>query len=68
MSALPKQPTYPDPLLDEIHKVKQAVSERAGHDVLRLCRELREEQERSGAQVVRRQRRDPGSGNVHRHA
>ncbi len=59
MTALPIPPLrQDDPMLDEIHRVKQAVSARAGHDVARLCRELRDEQERSGAKVVRRRPAD----------
>lgn len=55
MSALPKQPSiYDDPLIEDIRRVKQAVSARAGHDVARLCRELREDQDRCGAKIIRR--------------
>jgi hypothetical protein len=42
-----------DPLLDEIRAIKQSVSERAGHDVAALCRELRQEQKSSGHRIVR---------------
>jgi len=50
-------PGQSDPLLDEVRAVKQAVSARAGHDVVRLCRELRLEQGQSTRRVVRRGRR-----------
>lgn len=43
-----------DPLLDEVRAVKQAVSARAGHDVAKLCRELRLEQAQSSRRVVHR--------------
>ena len=52
-----------DPLIDEIRAVKQAVSARAGHDVARLCRELRMEQAQSARRVVHRiQNADRGGG------
>jgi hypothetical protein len=61
MTALPLPPLrHDDPMLDEIRRVKQAVSARVGHDVSRLCRELRQEQEQSTAKVVRRRTPDAG--------
>ena len=35
-------PDSRDPLLEEVRAVKEAVSGRAGHDVARLCKELRQ--------------------------
>ena len=43
-----------DPLIEEIRAVKQAVSARAGHDVVRLCRELQEDQGQTGSRRGRK--------------
>jgi hypothetical protein len=47
-------PGHSDPFLEEIQAVKQAVSARAGHDVAKLCHELRLEQEQSTRRIVHR--------------
>ncbi|MBN1443544.1 MAG: hypothetical protein JXA90_12610 [Planctomycetes bacterium] len=48
-----------DPLLDEIRRVKESVSLQFDHDVVKLCRELRREQEASGKRLIRRRKATP---------
>jgi len=45
-----------DPFLDEIRAMKESVSAQFQHDVVKLCRALREEQEASGRRLIRRKR------------
>lgn len=45
-----------DPLIEEIRRVKDSVSAEVGHDVERLCRDLRREQEAGARRVIRRPR------------
>jgi hypothetical protein len=46
-----------DPLIAEIRAVKDAVSARYGHDVRRMCQDLRRQQASNAKRVVRRQER-----------
>jgi hypothetical protein len=54
METKPDLPRPQDPLIDEIRKIKESISAEFGHDVLRLCRELRREQEAGGRRLIHR--------------
>ena len=43
-----------DPLVDEIRAIKESISARFDHDVVKLGEHLRREQERSGRRIIRR--------------
>lgn len=45
-----------DPFLEEVRSIKESVSAQFGHDVVKLCQELRREQEESGRRLIRRKR------------
>jgi DNA-binding ferritin-like protein (Dps family) len=42
-----------DPLLEEIRAIKESISASVGHDVAELCRQLQQDQEKSGHPIVR---------------
>jgi hypothetical protein len=54
MSTTNTPKNLPDPLLDEIRAVKESVSAEFGHDVVKLCQQLRRDQASAGKRVVRR--------------
>jgi hypothetical protein len=51
---LPGDPS--DPFLEEIRSIKESVAAQYGHDVVKLCQELRREQEESGRRLIRKKR------------
>jgi hypothetical protein len=52
----PAPGSAPDPFLDEIRSLKESVSAQYGHDVVKLCEDLRREQEAPGRRLIRRKR------------
>jgi len=49
-----KENRLPDPLLDEIRAIKQAISAEFDHDVRKLGEHLKREQEASGRKIIRK--------------
>jgi hypothetical protein len=41
-----------DPVVEEIRRIKEAHAARYNYDIHAMCKDLREEQNRSGAEVV----------------
>ena len=41
-----------DPIVEEIRRIKEAHAARYNYDIRAMCKDLREEQTRSGAKVV----------------
>lgn len=56
MSATPQQPAVPDPLIDEVRAIRQALSERFGNDVDKLCDHLQELERQHRDRVVQPRR------------
>lgn len=51
---------YDDPIVAEIRRLREEYAQRFGHDLEAICRDLREQQQRGGRRVVRRQPKRPG--------
>lgn len=45
---------WEDPIVAEVRKVREELFARAGYDLDELCRQLREQQQKEGRQVVTR--------------
>ena len=43
-----------DPIVAEVRKAREAIFAEADYDIRRLCRQLREDQEKSGHPVLKR--------------
>jgi len=52
---------YDDPIVAEIRRFRDEYARRFGYDLEAICRDLREQQQRSGRRVVRRQPKRPSS-------
>ena len=50
---------YDDPIVAEIRRLRDEYARRFGYDLEAICRDLREQQERGGRRVVRRQPKRP---------
>lgn len=48
-----------DPIVDEIHKVREEYAQRFNYDMAAICRDLRERQAKSGRPVVKRSPKGP---------
>jgi hypothetical protein len=59
-----EQTIWDDPIVKEVRRAREALFAAAGYDLDELCRRLREEQMRSGREVVTRspRRTDRGTG------
>lgn len=49
----------PDPLIDEVRRIRKEISDAHGNDVGRLCEHLQEVQRQYADRVVRRKRSRP---------
>jgi hypothetical protein len=56
MSDLPRESARPDPLIDEVRRVRAALSAQFGHDVRRLCEYLRSVEAQYPERLVVRRR------------
>jgi len=52
---------YDDPIVAEIRRLRDEYARRFDYDLGAICRDLREQQQRSGRQVVRRRPKRPGT-------
>jgi hypothetical protein len=52
---------YDDPIVADTRRLRDEYAQRFGHDLNAICRDLREQQQRSGHRVVRRQPKRPGN-------
>ena len=49
-----KTKLWTDPIVDEVHKVREQLAREAGYDVRKLVARLRESQKEHGGQIVTR--------------
>ena len=52
---------YDDPIVADIRRLRDEYAQRFGYDLEAICRDLREQQERGGRRVVKRQPKRPSS-------
>lgn len=50
---------YNDPIVAEIRRLRDEYAKQFGYDLDAICKDLREQQQRGGRRVVRRQPRRP---------
>ena len=50
---------YDDPIVAEIRRLRDEYAQRFGYDLDAICRDLREQQQRGGRRVIRRQPKRP---------
>jgi hypothetical protein len=50
---------WQDPIVDEVRKAREEHARKFGNDLAAICRDLREQQARSGRKVVRLEPRRP---------
>ena len=50
---------YDDPIVAEIRRIRDAYAKRFNYDLAAICRDLREQQERSGRRVVKLEPKRP---------
>jgi hypothetical protein len=51
---------WQDPIVDEIHKIREEIMQEHDNDIHKLCEHLRERQRNSGRKVVDRSVQQPG--------
>lgn len=52
---------YDDPIVADIRRLRDEYAQRFGYDLEAICRDLREQQLRSGRRVVKRQPKRPST-------
>ena len=55
---------YNDPIVAEIRRLRDEYARRFGYDLDEICRDLREQQQRSDRRVVRRQAQRPSRSRI----
>ena len=54
----------PDPIVEEIHRIREEYAKRFNNDLHAICEDLRAKQVKSGRQVVSRPSRKPATRNA----